>query len=116
MPSSSQSMRCGSFALPLRIVEAHLAIALGILGPALAHLDEEKEMDGRANHRADLGAGGSADLLDGAAFGAEHDLALAFALDVDRLLHPDAAVGKLLPVGSLDRQRVGELLMEAQEQ
>ena len=37
-----------SSALSFGIVEAHLAITFRILGPALPHLDEQKEMNGRS--------------------------------------------------------------------
>ena len=113
-------MRCyatlGPGSATLGKVEAHLAVALGVLGPALAHLDEEKEVHGNARHLADLGAGGRADLLDGLPLGAEHDLPLALALDIDGLLDADAAVGELLPVGGLDRKRIGKLLVQAEEE
>ncbi len=68
------------------------------------------------DHLGDVRAGGHGNLLDGRALGAEHDLPLALALDIDRLLDADAAVLQLLPVGGLDRQSVGELLVQPQEQ
>ena len=69
-----------------------------------------------ARHLADVGAGRLADLLDGLSLGAQQDLPLTLALDIDRLLDPDRAVGKLLPVGGLDGQRIGQLVMQPEEQ
>src|SRR5579885_2869852 len=83
-------------------IEPHLAVALGVLPPALAYLDEQKEMHGHAHHFGDFAPGQASDLLDGPAMGAEHDLSLAFAHHVDRLLDTDALVLELLPVGGLD--------------
>ena len=51
----------------------------------------------------DLRARFHRDLLDRLALGAEHDLALAIALDKDRLVDADGAVAKLLPRSGFDR-------------
>ncbi len=45
---------------------------------------------------------------------AEHDLALAFALDIDRLLDANRAVPQLLPYLGLDRRVVGQFLVQPQ--
>src|SRR3569832_1331961 len=50
-------------------LEAHFAIALGVLAPLLTHLDEEKEMHGGFEDLHQLFAGVSADRLDGLATG-----------------------------------------------
>src|SRR6185312_15297516 len=67
----------------LRELDAHLAVALGIVGPVLAHLDEEEEVDGLLGERGDLLPRGDGDALDGLAALADDDLLLALALDID---------------------------------
>src|SRR5262245_11399429 len=76
----------------LQVVEAHLAVALGVLAPALAHFDEQKEMHGCADHLADLLARRYGDFLDGCAGCAKYDFLLAVAHDIDCLLDAHAAV------------------------
>jgi len=50
--------------------------------------------------------------FDGGAAFAEHDLALAFALDKDRLLDTDRFVLALGPTVGLDRGLIGQFLMQ----
>src|SRR5262249_11061719 len=66
-------------------IEAHLAVALGIFAPTFANLDEQEEVHRSARDLGNLLACRRADLLDGLALGAEHDLALALARHIDRL-------------------------------
>src|SRR5262245_61791254 len=101
-------------ALFLRKFEPHFAVTLGVLAPTLAHLHEQEQMHGSLDHGGDLTPGVGTDRLDGLPALAEHDLALAFALDIDRLLDPDRAVLALRPGIGLDGGLVGELLMQAQ--
>src|SRR5258708_35550425 len=74
-----------------RKLQAHLAVALGVVAPAFAHLDEQEQVDGRLEHLRDLAPRLRADRLDGRPTLAQHDLALALALDIDRLLDPGRA-------------------------
>src|SRR5262249_21755958 len=92
-------------------IDAHLPVALGIFAPAFAKPDETEEAPPSARAPRQLLAGKRADLLDGPALGAEHDLALALARHVDRLLDPDTAVLQFLPVRSLHRELIGKFLM-----
>ena len=66
-------------------------------------------------HLAELVPRAGADLLDARAALAEHDRALAVALDVDDLLDAHAAVLALFPLLGLDRGLVGQLLVKLQE-
>src|SRR4029077_16730832 len=103
-------------ALFLRKFEPHFAVALGVLAPAFAHLHEQEEMHGSLDHGGELAPGFGADRLDGLPALAEHDLALAFALDIDRLLDPDRAVLALRPRVGLAGGFIGKLLMQAQKE
>src|SRR5215471_635968 len=67
-------------------LEPHAAIALRIVPPIFAHLDEKEQVDRRLCDRGNLAPRAGADRLDGCPTLPQHDLALAFALDVDRLL------------------------------
>src|SRR4051812_12942430 len=80
-------------------VETHLAVALGVVAPALAHLDEQKEMHRHSCDLRNLLSRRRSDFLDGLTLGAEHDLALALTCHIDGLLDPDALVLQLLPLG-----------------
>src|SRR5262245_28969864 len=100
----------------LRKLEADLAIALRVIAPALAHLDEQEQVNRLADHVGNVAPGLCADPLDGVTGLAEHDLALAFALDVDRLLDPHRAVLELLPGLRLDGRLVGQFLVQPQVQ
>src|SRR4051812_41246434 len=96
----------------LRKLDADLAIAVGIVAPVLAHLDEQEQMHRHAQNLRDLLARLGADRLDGGAALAEHDLALAFALDKDRLLDADRFVLAFGPALGLDSRLIGQLLMQ----
>src|SRR3954453_15028137 len=97
---------------PARKLEPHLAVALGIVGPVLAHLDEQEEVDLGLGDLGDVAAGRLADRLDGLAALAQDDLPLALALDEDRLLDAHRAVVARLPLVGLDRRAVGQLLVQ----
>src|SRR5207302_7220029 len=92
--------------------QSHLAIALGVVAPVLAHLDEEKEVHRPLQGLAKLLARVGANRLDRGATLAEHDLALALALDKDRLLDPHRTVLALGPARGLDRRLVRQLLVQ----
>src|ERR1700681_435410 len=80
-----------------RKFQSHLPVALRVVAPAFAHFDEEEEVDRVLDRRGDVDARRRADGLDGLPAFAEHDLALAFALDIDRLFDAHGAVFQLLP-------------------
>src|SRR3982074_1686173 len=69
-------------------------------------------MHGNADNLRDLLARIRTDRLDGGAALAEHDLALALALDKDRLLDPNRLVLALGPAIGLDGGLVRQLLMQ----
>ena len=96
------------------VVESERGVALGILDPVVAHLDEQKEMDAALQHAFQFGAGAGADRLDPRSLVAEHDRALALAADIDHLVDLDAPVLTLLPRLGLDPRRIGQLLMQLQ--
>src|SRR3954453_9466083 len=93
---SRKGRKSAGLAVALGIIEAHLPVAFGVLAPALAHLDEQEEVDRRLGHRPDLLACRHGDRLDGRAFCAEQDFALALTRDIDGLLDADAPVLELL--------------------
>ena len=80
-------------------LEPHLAIALGVLAPLLAHLDEEEEMDRHLEDLHQLLAAVGADRLDGLAAGPQNDLLVGIAGDIDHLVD---AVGAILLDGELE--------------
>src|SRR6476646_10111559 len=69
----------------LREFQSHLAVALGVVAPAFADLHEQEQMDRLLENLADFAARLGADGLDALAALAQHDLALALALHIDRL-------------------------------
>src|SRR5665213_176232 len=87
---------------------------LALLGPVLAHLDEQEEVNAAAEHLFQVGAGQFADLLDGGAALAQHDGFLAVALDEDDLVDLHRAVLALLPLLGFHRGGVGQFVMQAQ--
>src|SRR5215208_4915593 len=94
--------------LLLRKFQAHAPVALGIVAPAFTYLHEQEKMHRLLRYSRDLFPCFRADGLDrGTAF-AEHDLALAFPLHIDRLLDPHRAVPQLLPAVGLDRGLIGQ--------
>src|SRR4029453_1064248 len=111
MPSS---VHC--IALVLGELKTHLAIAFRVLAPALAHLDEQKQVHGSLDHVCDLAPCIGADRLDGLAALAEHDFTLALALDIDRLLDSSRAILEFLPDIGLDRGLILQVLMHPQKE
>src|SRR5215207_7507880 len=95
-----------------RELQPHLAVALRIVAPVLAHLDEQEEVDLGLGDLGDVAARRLADRLDGLAALAKHDLPLAFALDEDRLLDAHRAVLARLPLVGFDRRAVGQFLLQ----
>src|SRR5437764_880550 len=83
--------------------QSHSAVAVRVFRPALAHLDEQEQMDRRFDHRGDLSPSVGADRLDGLPVLAEHDFALAFPLDIDRLLDARRTILELFPLIGLNR-------------
>src|SRR5215468_5353188 len=69
-----------------RKLQSHLAVAGGIVRPALPHLDEQEEMHRLLDQACDFPARLGTDRLDGLAALSQRDLSLALALDEDRLL------------------------------
>src|SRR3546814_18672638 len=94
------------------VVEPHRAVALGVVGPLLAHLHVQEQVDLAFEQLLQLGAGGFADGADLAAALAEDDGALAVALDEDHLADAHVAIVELLPRLGLARRseerRVGK--------
>src|ERR1700722_19493473 len=100
----------GVILLP-RKLQAHLAIAFRVVPPPFPHLDEEKEVRRLLDRGGDVGARRRADRLDRLAVLAEHDLALALALDIDRLLDAHRTVLELLPDFGFDCRPVRQFLV-----
>src|ERR1700684_4267325 len=99
----------------LREFQAHFPIPLRIVAPAFAHFDEQEEMHRLLDRHGDVLARRGADRSDRLAALAEDDFALAFALDIDRLLDAHGAVAKLLPDFGLDSRLIGQFLMQPQK-
>src|SRR6202140_4637879 len=72
-------------------------------------------MHGHACNLRDLLTGFRTDRLDGGAALAEHDLALAFALDENRLLDADGLVLALGPAIGFDGGLIWQFLMQLAE-
>src|SRR5450631_3526940 len=83
-------------------LEPDLAVTFRVVPPALAHLDEQEQMHRMLDDVGDLAPRFRTDRLDGLAALAQHDLALAHALDEDRLLDTHRAVLEFLPRIGLD--------------
>src|SRR5437773_6896298 len=78
------------------------------------HLHVQLEVDAAAEQRGDLGAGRLAERFDRAPPFPNHDALLAVALDVDH--RPNIYQLRALPeLVDLDRDRVGQLLMQQLE-
>src|SRR3984957_6975739 len=103
-------------ALPFGEVEPHRPVTLGVVEPALAHLDVQEEMHGRAVCFTDVFARRRADRLDGAPALAEYDLAVALAGDEDRLLDAGRPVGLVLPLIGLDGRLIGQFVVQPLDQ
>src|SRR6266567_4480373 len=101
-------------ALLLRKLQPHLAVTFRIVAPAPAPLHEEEQMHGVFYNCDNVAPRLGADRLDGLATLSQYDLALALALDIDRLFDPDRAVLELLPLIGLNRRLIGQLLVQAQ--
>src|SRR6516164_11734274 len=97
-----------------RKLEPHLAVAVRVVTPGLAHLDEQEQVHRLLGHLGDLTTGIRADRLDGLPSAAQDDLALTFALDIDGLLDPHRAVLELLPGAGLDHRLIWQFLVEPQ--
>src|SRR6185437_12657667 len=91
----------------LRKLQSHFAVAVGILTPVLAHLHKQEQVHRLTQNLGQFLARLRADRLDGGAALAEHDLALAFTLDKDRLLDAHRFVLALGPAVGLDGGLVG---------
>ena len=76
-PSPRPLHGCAVYLLPVRVFQPHLAVALGVVAPFLADLDEEEQVHRHLEHLHQLLAGFGADRLDGLAAGAEDDLLVA---------------------------------------
>ena len=85
---------------------------LALLGPVLAHLYEQEQVDTAFEQFLELLARHFAYQLDRGAALAEHDGFLAVTLDVDRLVDLDRTVLAFLPFLGLDRGGVGQLVMQ----
>src|SRR5215471_9078445 len=96
----------------LRELEAHVTVAVGIVTPVFAHLDEQEQVHRSTHDVSDLLARIRADRLDGRPALAEHDLALAFALDKDGLLDANGMILALGPAVGFDGGLVGQLLVQ----
>src|SRR5262249_26485531 len=94
--------------------KTHRLVALGIVAPTFAYLDEQEKMYGRLDHLGDFPPRLASDCLYAAAGFAQHDFSLALALDVNRLLNADRAVFALLPALRLDCDLIWELLVQRQ--
>src|ERR1700719_4479760 len=97
-----------------RELQSHFAIARGIVGPTLAHLDEQEQMHGLLDQLRYFLARLRPDRPDGLAALTERDFSLALALDKDGLLDTYRTVAQLLPNLGLDRGAVRQFLMKPQ--
>ncbi len=93
-------------------LQTHFAIALGIIAPAVAHLHEQEQVHRLTDDLGDLLARIGADRLDGRPALAEHDLALAFTLDENRLLDANGLVLALGPAVGFDGGLIRQFLMQ----
>src|SRR5262245_21631590 len=100
----------------LRKLQPHSAVAFRIVAPALAHFHEQEQVHLGFDNVGNLFARRLADRLDGLAALAEHDLALAFALDVDRLLDANVPRAQFLPDFGFHRRVIRQFLVQPLEQ
>src|SRR5665213_1131866 len=100
----------------LRKLQPHGPVALRVVAPALAHLDEQEQVYFVLDDPGDFAPRRFADRLEGLPAFADHDLALALALHINRLLDPHIATPQLLPLLGLDRGMVRQLLVQPLEQ
>src|SRR5260221_6458599 len=99
--------------IPLEL-QSHFAIARGIVGPTLAHLDEQEQMHGLLDQLRYFLARLRPDRPDGLTALAERNFSLALALDEDGLLDTHRTVAQLLPDVGLDRGAVRQFLVKPQ--
>src|ERR1700730_16461164 len=78
-------------------LEPNLAIAFRVVPPGFAHLDEQEQVHLLLGDVGDLAPRFRTDRLDALPPLPQHDLPLAHALDIDRLLDAHGAVLELLP-------------------
>src|SRR5450631_2127944 len=95
--------------------KTHFTVAVGVVAPVFAHLHEQEQVHWYADDLGDFFPRVSADRLDGSAALAEHDLALAFALDKNRLLDADGFVLALGPAVGLDGGLIRQFLVQLAE-
>src|SRR5215470_15797595 len=74
------------------VIKAERGETLGILGPVLAHLDEQEKVHPALQQSLELGPGAGADGLYPLAAFAEHDRSLSRPLHINDLLDARAAV------------------------
>src|SRR5260370_13845159 len=95
-----------------RKLKSHFTVAVGVVAPVFAHLHEQKQMHGHTHNLGDFLARFGADRLDGGAALAEHDLALAFPFDENRLLDADGFILALGPAISLNGGLIRQVLLQ----
>src|SRR5437879_8631275 len=98
-----------------RELKSHFTVTVGVVAPVFAHLHEQKQMHGHAHDLGDFLARFGADRLDGGAALAEHDLALAFPLDKNRLLDTNRFILALGPAVGLDGGLIRQFLVQLAE-
>src|SRR5258708_39108991 len=95
-------------------VEPDVAIAFRVVPPGFALLDDQDLVHGLLGDAGNLAPRFRADRLDGLPALPQHDLPLARALDIDRLLDAHGAVLELLPRIGFDHRLIGQFLVESQ--
>src|SRR6476660_7942465 len=95
--------------------QSHFTVTVGIVAPVLAHFHEQEQVHGHTEDVSDFLACLRADRLDGGASLAEHDLALAFPLDKNRLLDANGFVLALGPAIGLNGGLIGQFLVQLAE-
>ena len=97
-------------------IESHFPVAFWVVEPVLAHLDEQEQVDPLPQDSLELVPRRLAQCLELLTLLADQDGLLAIAQDVDGLVDPHlAAVRRLGPALSLDRDAVGQLLVQSVE-
>src|ERR1700749_5056597 len=92
--------------------KSHFAVTVGVIAPVFAHFYKQEKVHRVAHDFRQFLARVRADRLDRGAALAEHDLALALALDKNRLLDADRLVLALGPAIGLDGRLIRQLLMQ----
>src|SRR5580692_4467595 len=88
----ARSGRRSHDSLFLREFQAHFPIAFRIVAPPFPHFDKQEEVHRMLNLLGNILPRSRSNRLDRLTGFAEHDFALAFALDIDRLLNADGTV------------------------